>query len=78
MISERVSAGMKAAKARGKHLGRPRTPTAIVAEVEELARTTDLTVREIQRRIDAKTGRGVVGDIVKRIRHGPNLDTALR
>jgi DNA invertase Pin-like site-specific DNA recombinase len=26
LISERVTAGMKAAKARGKHLGRPRPP----------------------------------------------------
>ena len=76
LISERVSAGMKAARARGKHPGRPRTPTTVVAEVEELARTTDLSVREIQRRIGAKTGRGVVGDIVKRIRHGPKVHPA--
>jgi DNA invertase Pin-like site-specific DNA recombinase len=69
LISERVSVGMNAAKARGKHLGRPRTPTTVVAEVEKLARTTELSVREIQRRIGAKTGRGVVGDIVKRVRH---------
>jgi DNA invertase Pin-like site-specific DNA recombinase len=33
LISERVSVGMKAAKARGKHLGRPRTPSRIVTEV---------------------------------------------
>jgi len=33
-------------------------------------------MREIQRRIGAKIGRGVVGDIVKRIRHDPKLDTA--
>jgi len=78
LISERVSAGMRAAQARGKHLGRPRTPTAVVVEVEELARTTDLSVREIQRRIGAKTGRGVVGDIVKRIRHDPKIDAAVR
>ncbi len=76
LISERVSAGMKAAKAHGKHLGRPRTPASIITEVEELARMTDLSVREIQRRIGGKTGRGVVGDIVKRIRHEPSLDTA--
>lgn len=68
---------MKAARARGKHLGRPRTPTTVVAEVEELVRTTDPSVREIQRRIGAKTGRGVVGDIVKRVRHGQQ-DAALR
>jgi DNA invertase Pin-like site-specific DNA recombinase len=42
LISERVTAGMKAAKARGKHLGRPRTPAAVVAKVEELAKATDL------------------------------------
>jgi len=42
LISERVTAGMKAAKARGKHLGRPRTPVAVVARIEELAKTTDL------------------------------------
>ena len=60
---------MKAAKARGKHLGRPRTPATVVARIEELAKTTDLSVRDIHRSIGAKTGRGVVGDIVKRVRH---------
>jgi len=69
LISERVSAGMKAAKARGKHLGRPRTPAAVVARIEELAKMTDLSVRDIHRSIGAKTGRSVVGDIVKRVRH---------
>jgi DNA invertase Pin-like site-specific DNA recombinase len=68
LISERVTAGMKAAKARGKALGRPRTSPAVVARVEELARTTELSVREIHQRLDAKVGRGVVGDIVKRVR----------
>ena len=76
LISERASAGMKAAKAHGKHLGRPRTAARVITEVEELARTTYLSVREIQRRIGAKTGRGVVGNIVKRIRHDPKPDTA--
>ena len=69
LISERVTAGMKAAKARGKHLGRPRTPVAVVARIEELAKTTDLSVRDINRSIGAQIGRGVVGDIVKRVRH---------
>jgi len=71
LISERVTAGMKAAKARGKHLGRPRTPVAVVARIEELAKTTDLSVRDIHRGIGAQIGRGVVGDIVKRVRHSP-------
>lgn len=71
LISERVTAGMKAAKARGKHLGRPRTAAAVVASIEELAKTTDLSVRGIHRRIGVEMGRGVVGEIVKRIRHSP-------
>lgn len=69
LISERVAAGMKAAKARGKQLGRPRTSATVVVRVEEMAKTTDLSVREIQKRLGAKIGRGVVGDIVKRVRH---------
>ena len=71
LISERVTAGMKAAKARGKNLGRPRTPVAVVAKIEDLAKTTDLSVRKIHQRIGAKIGRGVVGSIVKRVRHSP-------
>ncbi|MCP4306641.1 MAG: recombinase family protein [bacterium] len=69
LISERVSAGMQAAKARGKHLGRPRTPAAVVARIERLAKTTNLSVRGIHQEIGAEIGRGVVGDIVKRVRH---------
>ncbi|MCP4409981.1 MAG: recombinase family protein [Gammaproteobacteria bacterium] len=69
LISERVTAGMKAAKARGKRLGRPKTPAAVVARVEELAKRTELSVREIHQKIDAKVGRSVVGGIVKRVRH---------
>jgi DNA invertase Pin-like site-specific DNA recombinase len=71
LISERVSAGMKAAKVRGKHLGRPRTPAFVVARIEQLAKTTDLSVRGIQQEISAEIGRGVVGDIVKRVRQNP-------
>jgi DNA invertase Pin-like site-specific DNA recombinase len=74
LISERVSAGMNAARVRGKRLGRPRTPASVVAKIEELARTTDLSVRAIHRSLGAKTGRGVVGDIVKRIRHSARID----
>jgi DNA invertase Pin-like site-specific DNA recombinase len=37
LISERVKAGMEAAKARGKLLGRPATPPHLVARVETLA-----------------------------------------
>ena len=61
LISERVTAGVKAVKARGKHLGRPRTPATVWGRVEELVRTTDLSVRGIHRRTGAKIGCGVVG-----------------
>ncbi len=68
LISERVTAGMMAAKARGKHLGRPSTPIDLVTKIEKMARTTDLSVRQIYLKIDKRAGRGVVGNIVKRIR----------
>ena len=51
LISERVTAGMKAAKARGKQLGRPKTPATVVARIEALAKTTELSVREIHQKI---------------------------
>lgn len=69
LISERVTAGMQAAKVRGKHLGRPPTPAYLVTRIEALAQTTDLSVRQIHRKIDQRAGRGVVGDIVKRVRN---------
>lgn len=68
LISERVTAGMQAAKSRGKHLGRPSTPAHLVTRIEKLAETTDLSVRQIHKEISEKAGRGVVGDIVKRVR----------
>jgi DNA invertase Pin-like site-specific DNA recombinase len=69
LISERVTAGMQAAKLRGKHLGRPPTPTQLVAEIEQLAEVTDLSVRKIHQKIEGRAGRGVVGNIVKRVRN---------
>ena len=41
LISERVTAGMKAAEARGKHLGRPATSSRTVSEIEALAASTE-------------------------------------
>ncbi len=58
LISERVTAGMKAAEARGKHLGRP----------EALAAATDLSIRQIQSKIAGRASRGIVGEITKRAR----------
>ena len=45
LISERVTAGMRAAEARVKHLGRPAIQQRIVNEIEALATSTDLSLR---------------------------------
>ena len=48
LISERVKAGMEAARVRGKRLGRPTTSARFVTRIEELAGTTDMSIRQIQ------------------------------
>jgi DNA invertase Pin-like site-specific DNA recombinase len=68
LISERVTAGMRAAQARGRHLGRPATPQRVVREIEALARSTDLSIRQIQKKIAGRASRGIVGEITKRAR----------
>ena len=72
LISERVSAGMKAASVRGKHLGRPPLAPALVSEIRELAASTNLSIREIHKKIGKKASRGRtrVGEIAKQIRSG--------
>src|SRR5215510_13225977 len=68
LISERVKAGMAAARARGKPLGRPGTPAQLVSRIEALAGTTGLSVRQIQEALAGQVSRSVVGAIVKRVR----------
>jgi DNA invertase Pin-like site-specific DNA recombinase len=68
LISERVKAGMTAARARGKQLGRPATPAQLVSRIEALAGTTGMSVRQIQEALEGQVSRSVVGDIVKRVR----------
>jgi DNA invertase Pin-like site-specific DNA recombinase len=68
LISERVKAGMAAARARGKPLGRPATPAPLVSRIEALAGTTGLSVRQIQEALAGQVSRSVVGAIVKRVR----------
>ena len=68
LISERISAGMKAAAVRGKHLGRPPLAPALVSEIRELAASTNLSVCEIHKKIGKKASRGRVGDIAKQLR----------
>lgn len=71
LISERVTAGMRAAKARGRRLGRPPTPPATVREIEAIARETELSVRAIHRQIDGRASRSRVGEITKMVRSAP-------
>ena len=68
LISERVSAGMKAAAARGKNLGRPPLSPGLVKEIKMLATSTNLSIREIHKKIGRKASRGRVGEITKQIR----------
>ena len=68
LISERVKAGMEAARARGKSLGRPATLPHLVARVENLAQTTEMSIRQIREALPGKVSRSVVGHIVKRVR----------
>jgi DNA invertase Pin-like site-specific DNA recombinase len=68
LISERVTAGMKAAEARGRHVGRPATPQRVVSEIEALATSTALSIREIQKKIAGRASRTIVGEITKRAR----------
>lgn len=53
-ISERVIAGMQAAKSRGKHLGQPQLPQYIIAEIVDLAASTGLSVRKTHEKIAEK------------------------
>ena len=66
LISDCVTAGMRAAEASGLHLGRPGTPPRIVSKIEALAMSTDLSVRAIQKKIAGRASRGIVGEITKR------------
>jgi len=68
LISERVKAGMAAAKSRGKKIGRPETPPYLVTQIKELAANTDLSINKIRAKIKEKASRAVVGQIVKRVR----------
>jgi DNA invertase Pin-like site-specific DNA recombinase len=68
LISERVTAGMRAAETRGKHLGRPSIPKRVIGEIEERATTTTLSIRQIQSKIAGRASRGIVGEIAKRTR----------
>lgn len=71
LISERVTAGMRAAQARGRHLGRPATPQRVIGEIEALATSTELSIRQIHKEIAGRASRSIVGEITKRARAAP-------
>ena len=54
--------------AREKHLGRPATSRRIIGEIEALATSTHLSIRQIQGKIGGRASRGIVGEITKRVR----------
>jgi DNA invertase Pin-like site-specific DNA recombinase len=68
LISERVTAGMRAAETRGKHLGRPGTTQRVIHEIEALATSTNLSIRQIQSKLAGRASRGLIGEITKRAR----------
>jgi DNA invertase Pin-like site-specific DNA recombinase len=69
LISERVKAGMEAARTRGKRFGRPGTPPYVVARIAEMARTTDMSIRQIHGACAPRVSRSRVGQIVKGVRN---------
>ncbi len=68
LISERVTAGMKAAETRGKHLGRPSIPKRVVGQIEDLATSTNLSIRQIHSKLAGQASRGFIGEITKQAR----------
>jgi DNA invertase Pin-like site-specific DNA recombinase len=73
LISERVTAGMRAAKSRGKHLGRPATSTYHRKQIETLASSTELSIRKIHAEMGGKVSRTVIGEIVRGIRSSETI-----
>lgn len=76
LISERVKAGMAAAKSRGKTLGRPKISKPVKCKIELLAKTTDLSINKIRAEVRNEVSRATVGQIVKQIRQEALSDKA--
>jgi DNA invertase Pin-like site-specific DNA recombinase len=66
LVSERVTADMRSARTRGKHLGRQAIPQRVIGEIEALATSTNLSIRQIRSKFASRASRGVVGEITKR------------
>lgn len=68
LISERVKAGMAAAKARGKHVGRPGIDVSLKEQVKEAARDKSLSANAIARVFKGKIGATKVRELVRKER----------
>ena len=66
LISERVTAGMNAARVRGKRIGRPPLAPPLVGRIEALAATTGLSVRQLQTEIAGRQQRSRWEDLEAR------------
>lgn len=68
LVSERVKAGMAAAKSRGKTLGRPKIQKGVADKIEHLAKTTNLSINQIRKQTGNAVSRASVAQLVKSVR----------
>ena len=68
LISERVKAGMAAARARGKHVGRPGIDVGLQEEVKEKALDKQLSANAIARLYKGRVGATKVRELVRQVR----------
>jgi DNA invertase Pin-like site-specific DNA recombinase len=73
LISERVKAGMDAAKVRGKTLGRPKISKKLEHKVKELAANTNLSINKIREEVQNMISRATIGKIVKNVRDSQKI-----
>lgn len=70
LISERVTACMQAAKARGKQMGRAPIPKQWRGLAERLAASRELNVWSIHTEFGRMVSHGAIGEVVKEVRAG--------
>ena len=68
LISERVKAGMAAARARGKHVGRPGIDEGLQEEIKEKALDRELSANAIARMYKGRVGATKVRELVREVR----------
>lgn len=70
LLSERTKEGLQKARLKGKKLGRPASPMPpkVVKLIEELAATTDLSIKKIREETGNILSYSITRDIIHRIR----------